>query len=334
MRIGRPVRDATKWLLKRNGYRILRDEDLYEWQRKPEPGDAYNPSDLPPGAIEILSSSNQQLKSLQQRYAAFDRSVTAPLVWHENYIRDEQIQFFRGDNGYVWQLRGQNMNPLSYVLTTYYALSIDEHGFLDRLCEDETFGNFTFQIANKIISRDLLDSVSELYFLDNHLDIASRENVCILDIGAGYGRLAHRTVTALPNVRYLCTDAVAASTFISDFYLHFRGVQDRAISVPLDQIERTLELEPVNLAVNVHSFSECRIEAIDWWLTLLATNRVQHLMIIPNGNQPRMYTNDGNDFQPIVERHGYRLMAKEPKYRDPLVQQYGINPSYYYLFQL
>jgi hypothetical protein len=57
-------------------------------------------------------------------------------------------------------------------------------------------------------------SFFELYFLDNHLDIASRENVCILDIGAGYGRLAHRTVTALPNVRYLCTDAVAVSTFI------------------------------------------------------------------------------------------------------------------------
>jgi hypothetical protein len=35
-----------------------------------------------------------------------------------------------------------------------------------------------------------------------------------------------------------------------------------------------------------------------------------------------------------VERHGYKLVAKEPKYRDPVVQQYAIGPTYYYLFEL
>jgi putative sugar O-methyltransferase len=225
------------------------------------------------------------------------------------------------------------MTPLGYALTTYYVVALDSRRILDRLDEDDKFGNFTFQIAGRTVSRDLLDSINELYFLNKHLDI-ERKNARILDIGAGYGRLACRTVTAFPGVRYLCTDAVAVSTFVSDFYLRFRGVQDRAVAVPLDQIEQTLEIEPVDLAVNIHSFSECSAEAIGWWLRLLSRNRVNYLMIVPNGDTPNLLTNDKNDFQPIVEQHGYRLICREPKYQDPIVQQYGINPSYYFLFAL
>jgi len=108
------------------------------------------------------------------------------------------------------------------------------------LVEDDYFGNFVFQIGGKTISRDLLDSILEIYFLDRHLGLASAENHrTILDVGAGYGRLAHRLVSALSGAqRYLCTDAVAESTFISEYYLGFRGLDGRACAVPLDEIER------------------------------------------------------------------------------------------------
>jgi|GEM_PF-6247832 hypothetical protein len=38
--------------------------------------------------------------------------------------------------------------------------------------------------------------------------------------------------------------------------------------------------------------------------------------------------------EPVLTRHGYRLVAKEAKYLDPLVQHYAMNPTYYYLFAL
>ena len=47
-----------------------------------------------------------------------------------------------------------------------------------------------------------------------------------------------------------------------------------------------------------------------------------------------LQTNDRKDIQEILERHGYKLMVKETKYRDPIVQKYAVNHGYYYLFEL
>ena len=66
-------------------------------------------------------------------------------------------------------------------------------------------------IDGMLVSRDLLDSINELTFLDDELGIAQR-NMTILDIGAGYGRLAHRATTAFENLTYLCTDAIPLSS--------------------------------------------------------------------------------------------------------------------------
>ena len=253
------------------------------------------------------------------------------------YISDD-ILYFRGDNAYVWQLRGQNMNIMAYALTTFYVRSIDNLRLLERLEEDESFGNFTFRIDNILVSRDLLDSIMEIYFLEKHLNLSSSKDMTILDIGAGYGRLAHRMVCALSNVKkYLCTDAVAVSSFISEYYLRFRGMEERAKAVPLDEIENIISSMDVNIAVNIHSFSECKIPAIEWWLSLLEKYGVEYLMIVPNpcnhGGEI-LLTNDGKNFGEVIEKYGYKLVAKDPKYRDPVVQKYGINPTYHYLFEL
>jgi hypothetical protein len=137
----------------------------------------------------------------------------------------------------------------------------------------------------------------------------------VLDIGAGYGRLAHRMVTALPGIaQYLCTDAVAVSTFVSDYYLRFRGVE-KACVIPLDKIEGTLRDHPVDLAINVHSFSECQFPAIEWWARLLSKHRVKYLMVVPNpAEDGRLLTDYGRDFLPLLERYGYRDVLKEPKF--------------------
>jgi putative sugar O-methyltransferase len=164
------------------------------------------------------------------------------------------------------------------------------------------------------VSRDLLDSVAELAFLDDELGISERKTT-ILDIGAGYGRLAHRATTAFANVRCLCTDAVPLSTFLSSFYLGLRAVGDRATVVPLDRIAETLEATRIDVAVNIHSFSECPISAIIWWLDLLAENAVDHLMIVPN-TEGRLLSKERNapriDFMPLVQARGFELLRTRP----------------------
>ncbi|HLK23978.1 MAG TPA: putative sugar O-methyltransferase [Caulobacteraceae bacterium] len=303
-------------------------------QSNPKYGGGFNPSALPPGAEAYLAPDNPALVSLQQRYAAFDRTVTAPLVWQPDYIDAAELRHFRGDNGYVWQLRGRNMSRPGYALATYYALARDRLGLLDRLSEDDAFGNFTFEIAGKVVSRDLLDSVNELAFLDRHLGLNGAAPLTVLDIGAGYGRLAHRAVTAFDNVRWLCTDAVPVSTFVSDYYLRFRGVAARAASIPLDQIEQRLVETPADLAINIHSFPECRLEAIRWWLGLIAARGVRRLFLVPNEPHGLLVTNDGADMTPLIAQAGYRLVVREPKYADPFVQESAIIPTHYYLFEL
>jgi len=323
-------------LLKPIGYEVVRSRDLYAWQRRVRKGTSFKPSTLPVGAERYLREDNPRFRELRERYAAYDDKVTFPLVWKEGHLSADDMQYFRGDNAYVWQLRGPNMNPLAYALTAYYVASIDTLGLLGSLQENESFGNYTFQVGGRTVSRDLLDSIIELYFLDKHLNLAGGGERNVLDIGAGYGRLASRMVAAFPQVRnYLCTDAVAASTFISEYYLRFLEIGERARVLPLDEVEATLARVPVDFAVNVHSFSECRIEAVDWWLALLEKHAIRFLMVVPNAGKfggERLLTKDGNDFGAVIERHGYELVAKEPKFRDPIVQEYGINPTFHYLF--
>jgi hypothetical protein len=334
MRLKRFLRGALTSLLKHYGYEVIERQTLRQWQK-------YAPIDhvdsrhplLPEHATTYLLQDNPRLLGLQARYSVFNNKVTAPLAWRDGYVKPEEMLYFRGDNAYVWQLRGVNMNGPGYALASYYVKSIDERGLLDTLKEDELFGNVTFSIGGRVVSRDLLDSILEIYFLEKHLNVFSLKHLTVLDIGAGYGRLAHRMASALPNIKeYLCTDAYAISTFLSEYYIRFRKLEDRVKVVPLDEIENTMRHGSINIAVNIHSFPECRISAIQWWLSVLARYRVKYLMIVPNSDS--LQTNDGKDFGKVIERHGYRLRAKEPKYRDPVVQKYAITPAYHHLFEL
>lgn len=329
---------ALNSLLEYRDYKLIDSRLLYGWQKSPEVKPTYNRSALPEGASDYLHKNNPKLEYLNKKYDTFNTEVTTPLVWTDAHVKPDDVVYFRGDNAYVWQLRGQNMNIMGYALTTYYVKSIDNLQLLDLLEEDDLFGNFTFRIDNRLISRDLLDSIMEIYFLEKHLNISKSSRTTILDIGAGYGRLAHRMASAIPQVSsYLCTDAVAISSFISDYYIKFRKLEKIAKVIGLDAVEKTLGEEPVDIAINIHSFSECKISAIDWWLSLLSRYKVRYLMIVPNAGDhggERLLTHEGEDFGEVIEKHGYKLIAKEPKFRDPVVQTFGINPTYHYLFEL
>ncbi|MGB0908930.1 MAG: putative sugar O-methyltransferase [Nitrospirales bacterium] len=319
------------------GYQaISKAVDMYEWQKNPAKGRHYRrEASLPDGAEEYLHYDNPRYRELEDRYAKCHPSVTNSIRWKQGHVRHEDVLYFRGDNAFVHQRRGLNMNTLGYALSTYYMKAIDTRGLLEKLDEDDYFGNFIFKIDNKLISRDLLDSICETYFLSKHLDLSGMN---ILDIGAGYGRLAHRLVSATPTVnQYFCTDAIAVSTFISEFYTQFRRMNGKVSVIPLDEIEDVLESNSIHMALNIHSFSECRMSAIEYWLSLLVRHSVPYLMLIPNERGmlgKKLVNKEGQDMKSVIDRYGYRLMIAEPKYEDPIVQQYGMSPTMYYLFRL
>jgi hypothetical protein len=152
---------------------------------------------LPSGALEYLQLLNPRLKLLKDGYAAFKCDALESSQWTQTYIdKDLPLLRFRGDCAFVWQHRDAN-SPASYVLTYYYLRATGYGPLLDKLTEDGLLGAYTLNVDNNLISRDRIDSVCELSFLNRLLEKAPAR---VLDIGSGYGRLAHRLVQAFPEV--------------------------------------------------------------------------------------------------------------------------------------
>lgn len=307
---------------------------VYDWQRD-LPSQERLPVILPGNAERILVPDNPDLLELEARYREYrDYPAEEVLLWTADRVRSEDILYFRGHNAYVFQEGRCNRNLFGYLLAYYYTKSIDRRGLLDTLTEDSAFGAISYQIDGRGISRDLLDSILEIYFLEDHLGLWKKSSLSVLDIGAGYGRLAHRMANSLPNLeKYLCTDAVAVSSFICDYYLRFRGLDEVCKVVGLDRVWEEIPPGSIDLALNIHSFSECTPKAIEWWIHLLAEKEVPHLMIVPNAGE-KLLTNDGVDFGYLLEKYGYQFQASQPKYQDPIVQKYALNPDHFHLFNL
>jgi hypothetical protein len=330
------VRELLQSAARRLGYDLVPTRDLFDYQRsdyRPAPGRSdtmLNPSDA-----HYLVASNPRLLELQTLYRNCDIAATEPRVWTAAYASGIALASFRGDNAYLWQ--GRRGIEIHYALTTYYLMSNDPLGLLDRLTEDGAYGCQTFDIDQRVVSRDLLDSVRELSFLAKYTGIAGPAPPCILDIGAGYGRLAHRCITAFPAItRYYCMDAVPESSFLCEFYLAARRLGDRAHMLPLTSAGE-LSGPDLDLAINVHAFSECSVAAIKWWLGFLVNKRVRQLFVVPNrvsADRTRMLTNYDADLSAIVESFGYVLRQCEPKFASPVMQQYGLCPAYYFLYEL
>lgn len=325
--------------------KIVRTSELDELRRdnpvlfaKP----SFSRSPLAKSDETYLQPSNPKLKALQDRYAALRIPPVDHSHWTGRYVSSNiDLRFFRGDNAYIYQYRDGN-HEVNYVLTTYYLPKVDQLGLLQKLDEDGLFGTYVFDVNGQTVSRDLLDSIVQISFLERHLGISRMPRLNVLDIGAGYGRLAHRMTQALSNIgTYMCVDAVAESTFISDYYLQFRGVAQRAVVVPIFDLEEKLANTPIDLALNVHSFPECTLASTAWWLDVVRKNRIKYLLIIPNsdshGGTMLLSTEKDRsrqDLLPVINSKGYKLKVREPKYADPSLQNHGVTPTYHYLFEL
>ena len=325
------------------GTELAPSAELEQLRMRPPLSDAPipTPPPLPAEAADHLVPGNPRLTELMERYAAMPEAVTSGSLWTPDYIAEEiDLPSYRGDNAYVWQFRDHNTEA-NHLLTAYYLESVDRLGLLDRLTDDELFGAIGFRWkGDQLVTRDLLDSVAEIDFLDAEVGLADQTDFHVLDIGAGYGRLAQRLVEAFDGVTVHATDALAVSTFLCEFNLRFRGASPRASAVPLDEVDAVLSSQRIDLATNIHSFSECPLSAVCWWLDLLREHEVPQLLIIPNigdhgghrleAREPTGFV----DFLPELGRRDYHLSVKRPKFADEAVQRVGVSPSQHYLFEL
>ncbi len=287
------------------------------------------------------SPDDPRLTEFRATYRALaDHPARAMSLWDEEFASRVDFGRFRGDNAYLWQQSNTPAQRLCWLLVGYYVHSIDTLGLLDRLTEDGLFGSVTFRFMDRYVgSKDLLDSINEINFLDRALGISTSPSLRVLDIGAGYGRLCHRLTEAFPGrISGFMADAIAESTFLSEWYSRFRGVADHFETVPLHEVDAALNGHSVDLVTNIHSFSECRLSAIQWWLDKVDHIGARNLFVVPNayhngGRELLSREPDGDhlDFRAEIERRGFALKACEPKYRDESFSPFGIN-TYYYLF--
>lgn len=282
---------------------------------------------LPDGAAEELRPDHPRLAELRTTYRELGWPVGGETRWRAGALNSWlDLRYFRGDNAYVWHYRETlQLSRLKYFVFLRYVQGRDIRSLIAQLGEDGLFGCWTYRFPGEApCSRDLLDSVNELSFLDRSLDLFARRGLRVLDIGAGYGRLAHRFAQALPDLLdYCCVDAVPESAFLCEYYTRFRGVAPPARVVALPGVP-ALSGGAFDLAVNVHSFSECALASIEWWTAQLGRLRVPHLFLVPNEVSGFLSTEaDGSrrDYLPAISAAGYRLLEEEPVYDDPAVRE-------------
>ena len=292
----------------------------------------HTPVPLPDGASQYLQLSNPLLLELRERYLGYPAAALSR--WSDLRLEGEvELAYFRGDNQYLYQGRGTP--EAAYALSAEYVARHDAMGLFDTLGEDGAFGALTFPVDGRIVSRDLLDSILEIDTLASWLGSQRLAKARVLDVGAGYGRLAHRLCSWSPDVEVVATDAVPVSTFLCEYYLRYREAA-RTRVVPLDEAESVLGEGGFDVAVNVHSFGEAPRASVCWWLEQIAAANVPRLLIVHGDEQLFALESDlsRSDYSDVLENLGYRSVDLQPKYaHSDTVQRLGVFPAWYHTFE-
>ena len=287
---------------------------------------------LPDGAADVLRADHPRLLALAQRYHG--HPAAARSGWSDLRLQNQiDLRYFRGDSQYLYQRRGTP--EAAYALSADYVARHGSLGLLDALGEDGAFGAVTFDLDGRRVSRDLLDSALEIESLADWLGADRLAAARVLDVGAGYGRLAHRLCSWSPRVRVVATDAVPLSTFLCDYYLGYRGCANAEV-VPLDEADAMFARGGLDLAVNVHSFGEAPHAAVAWWLGRIAAAGVPRLFIVHVERELFALEADlsRKSYDDVLAKLGYRRVDLRPKYAESdTVQRLGAFPAWYHAFE-
>lgn len=288
---------------------------------------------LPDGARERLRADHPRLRALIDEYGGLDSPACTPARRHPESVRDRLgLLYFRG-GGPDLPSRGASAEQrrLLCFVALQDVLRRDRPGLVGSLGEDGLFGCEAFDFPGyPLCSHELLQSAEELLFLDRHLSVLSAVGLRILDFGAGFGRLAHRATRAIPVLAdYCCVDAEPEMTFVSEYYVEFRGVAPPARVVPLPDVV-ALQAGRFDLALSSRAVSGMPEPAFDWWMAQVERLRIRHLFLVlaePTGLGAAAGPPRG--LGPVIARHGYRLVAEEPPFGDAAIRDLlGVSDLY------
>lgn len=224
-------------------------------------------------------------------------------LWPDRHASTIDVDRFRAHDQYL----EQSASYPYHELTRWARRTRPD--WLDAMTEDGAFGCTTVTSAEgKTVSRDLLDSIAELDFLERN--VPGLATCRVLDIGAGYGRLAHRMTTAFRGVHVTCTDAIDVSLQCCVKYLAHRDLTRAHVTHPDVLNDSGVH----DLAMNVHSWSECSLDEVRGWLDWI-TPRIPRLAIIPHTPTFGTWSDDrgggnGPSYLPELEARGWRIAAE------------------------
>lgn len=209
------------------------------------------------------------------------------------------------------------------------AQSIQKYGQIDMAgkLRDAEFGARVVDTCLGPVTRMWLESNVEIGFLQRHLSNLKAFNV--LDVGAGYGRLAVPLSKVAGSVT--CVDAVPISTEICREYCGRFAPEVNVIS--LEEFQGSWSRRRFDLALNVHSWNECSIEQIEAWLDTLREMHIPWLFTVSHGQmgdypEPsyRAWVDGGcgPSWRHLLEER-YRLVKEE---------SFGLSPSPHALWHL
>nr|QBK89485.1 MAG: hypothetical protein LCMiAC02_05800 [Mimivirus LCMiAC02] len=235
-----------------------------------------------------------------------------PTVWNtnRNYINSSfKENDFRNDNAYIWQTRLGD-GEKEYTDYYYKLKKMDKLNLFSKTKENGEFGCKTW-FVNKdkiLISRDLLDSIIEIYFLKQNFD--NLDNLNILEIGAGYGRLCKRYSDCFQKSNYYITDGIPYSTYYSNIYLSLSNFEDK--NIELYNLENKLNNIKIDIAINIHSFPEQNINDVEWWINLVHKHKIKYIFFVPNNpksNPKFITTNNGDSILKIFNKYNYETIC-------------------------
>jgi putative sugar O-methyltransferase len=165
----------------------------------------------------------------------------------------------------------------------------DQFGLLSKIEEPELGQGDTVSVNGRRVSIDLLQSIDEFYRLVEVMGWKRDDKVTVLEIGAGYGRLAHVLLTAMPNARYQIFD-LPESLLLSQYYLTTLFPDSSALLYPdssdardakeswstarlafgLPHQLKTLVPGSVDAVVNIYSFMEMSTNQVDAYFGAIA----------------------------------------------------------------
>lgn len=286
---------------------------------------------------EVYLRCGDLLRAFESEYSIMPNELS---LWRD-WVQRSDVIGFRGE--FCVSQAGShdpsNFGPTrliqAYTVAFEYALSHDRLAALSKFSDDGVYGGLRFEVDGQIVSSDTIDSCLQLNFIARHCGFTPADELAMVDIGAGWGRLVSRFLELFPRGFAYALDAVPFSSFCAYRYLKRRGCSDRAVVGSRAKLEG-VQPGTFNIAVNVHSWSEAPLASIEVWLSQLDALRVPFLFFVPHGIPAYTTEQSGPPklIVPAILAHGWQTVVEEPKYGASLQrQQNGLYPSaHYYLF--